>query len=58
MAVTSAIPECAAESGSTPHAAASTATIPNASGKVLGITCASQTGSKLGESACSIRPVK
>ena len=58
VAVTSAIPEWPADSGSTPHAAASAATIPNASGKVLGITWASQAGSRSGRSSCSSRPVK
>ena len=56
--VTSAIPEWPADSGSAPQAAASAATIPNASGNVLGITCASQAGSRSGRSSCSSRPVK
>ena len=43
--LTSASPECAALIGSAPHAAASAATIPNASGKVLGTTTASHAGS-------------
>ena len=47
-----------ADSGSAPQAAASAATMPNASGNVLGITCASQAGSRLGRSSCSRRPVK
>ena len=32
--------------------------MPKASGKVLGITCASQAGSRSGRSSCSSRPVK
>ena len=43
---------------SAPQAAASTATIPKASGKVLGTTWASQAGSRSGRSSCSRRPVK
>ena len=58
VAVTSAIPEWLAESGSAPQAAASAATMPKASGKVLGMTCASQAGRRSGRSSCSSRPVK
>ena len=57
-AVTSAMPECAADSGSAPQAAASAATMPNASGNVLGMTWASHAGSRSGRSSCSSRPVK
>ena len=56
--VTSARPECAADSGNAPQAAASAATMPNASGNVLGTTWASQAGSRSGRSSCSRRPVK
>ena len=41
---TSSIPECAALIGRTPDEAASAATMPNASGNVLGMTRASQAG--------------
>ena len=51
-------PEWSADSGSAPQAAASAATMPKDSGKVLGITCASQAGSRSGRSSCSSRPVK
>ena len=44
--------------GSAPHAAASAATIPNASGNVLGTTCASHGGSSGASSSCSRRPVE
>ena len=54
--LTSAAPECAAETGSTPAAAASAATIPNASGKVLGKTRASPAGTSSATSSCSSRP--
>ena len=56
--VTSAMPEWPADSGRAPQAAASAATIPKDSGNVLGITCASQAGSRSGRSSCSSRPVK
>ena len=49
VAVTSAMPEWPADSGSAPHAAASAATMPNDSGNVHGITCASQAGSSIGQ---------
>ena len=55
---TSASPECAAETGSTPQEAASAATMPNASGQVLGTTCAWHEGSRSGRSEYSSRPVK
>ena len=58
LAVTSASPECDADSGSSPQAAASAATMPNASGNVLGTTCASHAGSSHGRSEYSRRPVK
>ena len=45
-----------ADTGSTPHAAASAATIPKASGNVLGTTWASQAGSRSASSPCSRRP--
>ena len=56
-AVTSARPECAAEIGRMPHAAASAATMPKASGNVLGTTWASQAASSGASSSCSSRPV-
>ena len=55
--VTSARPECAALTGRAPQAAASAATIPNASGNVMGTTWASQAGSSSASSGCSRRPV-
>ena len=55
--LTSASPECAALIGSAPHAAASAATIPKASGKVLGTTSAAHAGSSSASSSCSRRPV-
>ena len=55
---TSAMPEWPATTGSAPHAAASAATIPNASGKVLGIAIASATGSTSVSSSCSSRPAQ
>ena len=57
IAVTSARPECAAEIGSEPQAAASAATIPNASGNMLGIRTHSDTGIRRASSPCSSRPV-
>jgi hypothetical protein len=56
--VTSARPEWAALSGSVPQAAASAATIPKASGNVLGTTCASQAASSGASSSWSRRPVR
>ena len=48
--MTSASPEWDAESGRAPQQAASAATMPNASGKVLGTTCDSHAGSSSGRS--------
>ena len=47
--MTSASPEWDAESGSAPHAAASTATMPNASGNVLGTTCGDARRQQVGQ---------
>ncbi len=55
--LTSAIPECAADTGGVPAAAASAVTIPNASGNVLGITSASAAGTRRPTSSCSRRPL-
>ncbi len=53
---TSASPECAAHTGSAPVAAASAATIPNASGNVLGTTIASLARTARATSPYSRRP--
>jgi hypothetical protein len=55
---TSAIPEWPATTGSAPQAAASAATMPNASGNVLGIASASAAGSTSASSECSSRPAQ
>ena len=55
---TSARPEWPATTGSAPHAAASAATMPNASGNVLGIASASAAGSTSASSSCSSRPAQ
>ena len=57
-AVTSASPECAADTGTDPQHAASASTIPNASGNVLGTTSASDALMSSETSECSMRPVK
>ena len=57
-AATSASPECRATSGGEPAAAASAATIPNASGKIDGTTVASASGSRCTRCRCSSGPVK
>ncbi len=54
---TSRMPEWSAETGGTPQAAASAATMPNASGKTLGITRVSAAGITSATSACSSRPL-
>ena len=52
------MPEWPATTGSAPQAAASAATIPNASGNVLGIAIASAAGSTSVSSECSSRPAQ
>ena len=58
MRATSASPEWLATTGSVPQAAASAATIPNASGNVLGTAIASATGSTSTSSEWSSRPAQ
>ena len=57
-AATSASPEWRATSGGQPAAAASAATIPNASGKIDGTTATSASGSRWTRWRCSSGPVK
>jgi hypothetical protein len=56
--VTSASPEWSADSGIDPQHAASARTMPNASGKVLGMTSACDADINSDTSSCSIRPAK